>query len=59
MPPDLALLPLFLAAGYLAGSIPFGVLLAAAKRVDLRHSGSGNVGATNVGRVLGTRWGLL
>lgn len=46
-------------AGYLVGSIPFGVILAAAKGVDLRKSGSGNVGATNVARVLGRRWGIL
>jgi glycerol-3-phosphate acyltransferase PlsY len=49
----------FLAAGYLVGSIPFGVLIAAAHKVDLRKVGSGNVGATNVGRVLGRKWGYL
>lgn len=48
-----------LAGGYLIGSIPFGVILASIKGVDLRASGSGNVGATNVGRVLGRNWGLL
>lgn len=41
---------------YLIGSIPFGVLVARAKGIDLRKEGSGNVGATNVGRVLGLRW---
>lgn len=41
------------------GSIPFGVLLAKLKKVDLRTVGSGNTGATNVGRALGRRWGLL
>lgn len=45
--------------GYLAGSIPFGLLIGKAKRVDVRRAGSGNIGATNVGRVLGRRWGLL
>ncbi len=44
---------------FLAGSIPFGVLIARSKGVDLRRVGSGNVGATNVGRVLGRRWGYL
>jgi len=47
------------AAAYLIGSIPFGVLIARAHGVDLRARGSGNVGATNVGRVLGSRWGYL
>jgi len=47
------------AAAYLIGSIPFGVLLARAHGVNLRARGSGNVGATNVGRVLGSRWGYL
>lgn len=41
------------------GSIPFGVLLAKLKKIDLRTVGSGNTGATNVGRALGRRWGLL
>ncbi len=48
-----------LVGGYLVGSIPFGVILARVKGVDLRASGSGNIGATNVGRVMGKRWGLL
>jgi acyl phosphate:glycerol-3-phosphate acyltransferase len=43
-----------LAAGYLLGSIPFGVLMArGAGNVDLRRVGSGNIGATNVLRVVG------
>ena len=46
-------------AAYLIGSTPFGVMIARAKGVDLRSQGSGNVGATNVGRVLGGRWGYL
>ena len=48
------LLPL---GGYLFGSIPFGVLIAKLHGVDIRKVGSGNVGATNVTRVLGKRWG--
>jgi acyl phosphate:glycerol-3-phosphate acyltransferase len=43
---------------YLAGSIPFGVLVARAKGVDLRQVGSGNIGATNVARALGKGWAI-
>ena len=47
-------------ASYLAGSIPFGLLIGkAVKGVDLRQFGSGNIGATNAGRVLGKKWGLI
>jgi len=44
---------------YLLGSIPFGVLLARMRRVDLRQHGSGNIGATNVARTLGKTAGVL
>jgi len=43
---------------YFAGSIPFGVLIAKAKGVNIREHGSKNIGATNVGRVLGKKLGL-
>jgi glycerol-3-phosphate acyltransferase PlsY len=43
---------------YLAGSIPFGVVVARAKGVDLRKIGSGNIGATNVARALGKGWAV-
>jgi glycerol-3-phosphate acyltransferase PlsY len=52
-----ALLPL--AAAYFVGAIPFGWLIARARGVDLFHAGSGNIGATNVGRVLGRKFGIL
>jgi glycerol-3-phosphate acyltransferase PlsY len=45
--------------GYFVGGIPFGVLAARLRGVDLAAVGSGNIGATNVGRALGRRWGLL
>jgi glycerol-3-phosphate acyltransferase PlsY len=43
---------------YVAGSIPFGVVVARAKGVDLRKIGSGNIGATNVARALGKGWAI-
>src|SRR6266478_8134208 len=46
-------------AGYLIGSIPFGYLVARARGVDIFEHGSGNIGATNVGRILGRPFGVL
>ena len=43
---------------YLVGSIPTGYLLGKAKGIDIRQHGSGNIGATNVWRVMGSKWGL-
>lgn len=45
--------------GYLLGSCPNGFLVGRARGVDIRKQGSGNIGATNVLRVLGKRWGYL
>jgi glycerol-3-phosphate acyltransferase PlsY len=50
---------LSLALGYLIGSIPTGYLVARIKGVDIQQYGSGNIGATNVMRALGTFWGVL
>lgn len=55
---DVGALALMVAA-YLAGSVSFGLLVARAHGVDLRAVGSGNVGATNVGRALGKRVGRV
>ncbi len=44
---------------YLIGAIPFGLLVGLTRGVDIREHGSRNIGATNAGRVLGRRWGLL
>jgi glycerol-3-phosphate acyltransferase PlsY len=55
----LALGLVLVALGYLAGSIPFGVLLARwFAGVDVRTVGSGNIGATNVARAGGKKLGL-
>src|SRR6202011_2651434 len=43
--------------GYLLGSIPSGYLAGRIAGIDIRDSGSGNIGATNVVRVLGRRYG--
>ena len=49
-----------LIAGYLLGSIPFGVIISKHFRgFDLRTKGSGNMGSTNAFRVLGWRLGLM
>lgn len=44
---------------YLLGAIPFGYLIAKYNKVDIQKVGSGNIGATNVTRVLGAKWGGL
>ena len=44
---------------YMAGSIPFGYLVGrVVLKHDIRDHGSGNIGATNVARVIGKQWGL-
>jgi acyl-phosphate glycerol 3-phosphate acyltransferase len=46
-------------AAYFLGAIPFGYLIGRARGVNVLTQGSGNIGATNVGRLLGVRWGIF
>lgn len=50
----------FAIAAYISGSIPFGKIIARyAARIDITKRGSGNIGATNVARELGMKWGII
>ncbi|HEC98309.1 MAG TPA: glycerol-3-phosphate 1-O-acyltransferase [Nitrospirae bacterium] len=44
-----------LIVSYIAGTIPFGLIIAKARGIDLRRVGSGNIGATNVLRTVGKK----
>ncbi len=46
-------------AAYLIGGVPFALILGKWRGVDVRRHGSGNVGATNLARLLGRNWGVL
>lgn len=46
-------------AAYLVGGIPFGFLIGKMRGVDVRTVGSKNIGATNVFRTVGKKWGVL
>ena len=46
-------------AAYLLGSVPFAFLIAWAHGKDLRTIGSGNIGATNLARAVGHKWGYI
>jgi glycerol-3-phosphate acyltransferase PlsY len=49
-----------LGLAYLSGSIPFGLLIPKIfKKIDIRKFGSGNIGSTNVTRVMGKKWGAV
>ena len=54
----LRILLFFLA--YIAGAIPFGQIISGKiAGIDITHKGSGNIGATNVAREIGIKWGLV
>lgn len=44
---------------FIAGSIPFGVIIAKAQGINIQEHGSKNIGATNVGRILGKKLGIV
>ena len=46
-------------ASYLVGAIPFGLLVGRLAGIDVRTGGSGNIGATNVSRLLGKKLGFV
>ncbi|RMD75648.1 MAG: glycerol-3-phosphate 1-O-acyltransferase [Lentisphaerae bacterium] len=50
---------LIVSGAFLCGSIPFAFILGKCRGVDIRKEGSGNVGATNLGRCCGRPWGIL
>jgi glycerol-3-phosphate acyltransferase PlsY len=56
---EVALWVLLPAGAYLVGATPFAWIIARHRGVDLRTVGSGNIGATNVGRACGRTWGYL
>jgi glycerol-3-phosphate acyltransferase PlsY len=50
----------YILLGYLLGAVPFGRIIGfLVAGIDLTSRGSGNIGATNVGREIGTSWGLI
>ena len=56
---NIPLLSAWLLGAYLIGGVPFGFLIGKMRGVDVRTVGSKNIGATNVFRTVGKKWGLL
>lgn len=53
------ILSLFFGGAYFFGAVPFSLIVSSLRGVDLRGQGSGNLGATNVYRVMGIGWAVL
>ena len=56
---DKALMAMWVVGAYLVGGVPFGFLIGKLRGVDVRTVGSKNIGATNVYRTVGHKWGFL
>jgi len=56
---DTLAISLWLASAYLVGGVPFGYLIGRMRGVDVRTVGSRNIGATNVFRTVGKKWGFV
>ncbi len=55
---DAVIIVLLIAAAYLLGAVPVGLVVGRVKGIDIRSVGSGNIGATNVFRFVGKGWGI-
>lgn len=56
---DKIIMAIWVLAAYLIGGIPFGFIIGKMRGVDVRTVGSKNIGATNVYRTVGHKWGFL
>ena len=56
---DKIIIAIWILAAYLIGGIPFGFIIGKMRGVDVRTVGSKNIGATNVYRTVGHKWGFL
>ena len=59
MDPSALSMVCLLAGAYLLGSVPFAFLIGRFLGVDIRKTGSGNIGATNLSRAAGRKWGIV